>query len=161
MSFTRLSAAATTMARSFKSFDWSSSKKFLAFSAQRPLSTLPQQNLNDIQVVIDRYNSTEAIPDRLPNDARDREALYFDEETREMGGVTASIRNSWTKQEIADIYTLPFHELMYRASTVHRMYWDPSEVQQCTLLSIKTGGCTEDCSYWNTPMEPRAGRLIS
>lgn len=36
---------------------------------------------------------------------------------------------------------------MYRAATVHRMYWDPSEVQQCTLLSIKTGGCTEDCSY--------------
>jgi biotin synthase len=36
---------------------------------------------------------------------------------------------------------------MYRAATVHRMYWNPSEVQQCTLLSIKTGGCTEDCSY--------------
>ena len=64
-----------------------------------------------------------------------------------MGGVTATVRHNWTKQEIADIYSLPFHELMYRASTVHRMYWDPSEVQQCTLLSIKTGGCTEDCSY--------------
>jgi len=64
-----------------------------------------------------------------------------------MAGIEASVRNNWTKQEIADIYTLPFHELMYRASTVHRMYWDPSEVQQCTLLSIKTGGCTEDCSY--------------
>jgi len=36
---------------------------------------------------------------------------------------------------------------MYEASSIHRMYWDPSEVQQCTLLSIKTGGCTEDCSY--------------
>jgi biotin synthase len=64
-----------------------------------------------------------------------------------MGGITAAVRHNWTKQEIADIYSLPFHELMYQASTVHRMYWDPSEVQQCTLLSIKTGGCTEDCSY--------------
>lgn len=64
-----------------------------------------------------------------------------------MGGVTATVRRDWTKSEIAEIYTLPFHELMHRASTVHRMYWDPSEVQQCTLLSIKTGGCTEDCSY--------------
>jgi len=57
------------------------------------------------------------------------------------------VRHDWTKEEIASIYNLSFHELMYRASTVHRMYWDPSEVQQCTLLSIKTGGCTEDCSY--------------
>ena len=84
---------------------------------------------------------------RLPNDVRLRNALYDQEETRQMGGVTAQVRNNWTKEEIATIYHLPFHELMYRASTVHRMYWDPSEVQQCTLLSIKTGGCTEDCSY--------------
>lgn len=106
---------------------------------------------NDMQVVIDKYNSSPGSEasnnNRLPNDAQDRNALYFDEEAREMGGVTASIRNNWTKEEIAEIYTLPFHELMYQASTVHRMYWDPSEVQQCTLLSIKTGGCTEDCSY--------------
>jgi len=64
-----------------------------------------------------------------------------------MAGVTATVRHNWTKAEIAEIFTLPFHELMYKASTTHRMYWDPSEVQQCTLLSIKTGGCTEDCSY--------------
>jgi len=117
--------------------------------AQRSLSTAPKQNFNDIQVVVNRYSSTgpDTTADRLPNDALDRNALYDNEEAREMGGITASIRNNWTKQEIADIYNLPFHELMYRASTVHRMYWDPSEVQQCTLLSIKTGGCTEDCSY--------------
>jgi biotin synthase len=85
--------------------------------------------------------------ERLPNDVHERNTLYADEEERTMAGITASVRHDWTKQEIADIYSLPFHELMYRASTVHRMYWDPSEVQQCTLLSIKTGGCTEDCSY--------------
>jgi biotin synthase len=84
---------------------------------------------------------------RLPNDVNQRNALYSEEEERTMGGVTATVRHNWTKQEIADIYSLPFHELMYQAATVHRMYWDPSEVQQCTLLSIKTGGCTEDCSY--------------
>mmetsp|Transcript_72227 Transcript_72227/g.145318 ORF Transcript_72227/g.145318 Transcript_72227/m.145318 type:complete len:401 (+) Transcript_72227:57-1259(+) len=66
---------------------------------------------------------------------------------RSMGGYTASVRQDWTKEEIAEIYHQPFHSLMYQAATVHRMFWDPSEVQQCTLLSIKTGGCTEDCSY--------------
>lgn len=88
-----------------------------------------------------------AAAERLPNNDRERNALYEEEVAREMGGITATVRHDWTKQEIADIYQLPFQELMYRASTVHRMYWDPSEVQQCTLLSIKTGGCTEDCSY--------------
>jgi biotin synthase len=73
--------------------------------------------------------------------------MYGTESAREMGGIKASVRHDWTREEIAQIYHLPFHELMYRAATVHRMYWDPSEVQQCTLLSIKTGGCTEDCSY--------------
>ena len=84
---------------------------------------------------------------RLPNEVHERNALYVGEDERSMGGVTARVRNDWTKEEIAEIYHLPFFELMYRASTVHRMYWDPSEVQKCTLLSIKTGGCTEDCSY--------------
>lgn len=84
---------------------------------------------------------------RLPNDVHERNALYDAESSRSMGGVTSTVRHDWTKAEIANIYHLPFHELLYQASTVHRMYWDPSEVQQCTLLSIKTGGCTEDCSY--------------
>jgi len=150
----RLSIAATTIARRSKPFG-SPSRLSLA-TAHRSLSTAPKENFNDTQVVIDRYSSSpspvnatglETAADRLPNDALDRNALYDHEDTREMGGVTASVHNNWTKQEIAEIYDLPFHELMYRASTVHRMYWDPSEVQQCTLLSIKTGGCTEDCSY--------------
>lgn len=57
------------------------------------------------------------------------------------------IRTDWTKDEIAAIYHQPLLELMYQAATVHRAYWDPLEVQQCTLLSIKTGGCPEDCGY--------------
>lgn len=85
--------------------------------------------------------------ERLPNDVRERNALFEHEAERSMGGVTASVRHDWTKEEIATIYHLPFYELVHRASMVHRMFWDPAEVQQCTLLSIKTGGCTEDCSY--------------
>lgn len=57
------------------------------------------------------------------------------------------IRNNWTRKEIEEIYNSPILELVYRAATVHREYNDPSEVQVCTLLSVKTGGCPEDCAY--------------
>lgn len=57
------------------------------------------------------------------------------------------IRNDWTKEEIKEIFNRPVMELIYDAATVHRQFNDPSEVQVCTLLSIKTGGCTEDCAY--------------
>ena len=57
------------------------------------------------------------------------------------------IRNTWTREEITSIYNQPVLSLMYEAATVHRAYHDPQEVQVCTLLSVKTGGCPEDCSY--------------
>jgi biotin synthase len=57
------------------------------------------------------------------------------------------IKNNWTREEIAEIYNSPVLELIYKAATVHREMNDPSEVQVCTLLSVKTGGCPEDCSY--------------
>ncbi|HEY4148501.1 MAG TPA: biotin synthase BioB, partial [Chitinophagaceae bacterium] len=57
------------------------------------------------------------------------------------------IRNNWTKEEISEIYNTPLLELVYRAATVHRATQDTAEVQVCTLLSIKTGGCPEDCAY--------------
>lgn len=57
------------------------------------------------------------------------------------------IRNNWTKEEIKEIFDRPVLELIYEAATVHRQHNDPSEVQVCTLLSIKTGGCPEDCAY--------------
>lgn len=57
------------------------------------------------------------------------------------------IRNDWTREEISEIYHQPLLELVYRAATVHRAYQDTAEVQVCTLLSIKTGGCPEDCAY--------------
>lgn len=57
------------------------------------------------------------------------------------------IRNNWTREEISEIYNSPVLDLMYRAATVHREYHSASEVQVCTLLSVKTGGCPEDCAY--------------
>jgi biotin synthase len=59
----------------------------------------------------------------------------------------AAPRSDWTRDEIAALFALPFPELMFRAQSVHRAHFDPSQVQISTLLSIKTGGCPEDCGY--------------
>ncbi len=59
----------------------------------------------------------------------------------------SDIRNNWTREEAEAIYNLPMMELLYQGATMHRKYNDPNEVQVCTLLSIKTGGCPEDCAY--------------
>jgi len=56
-------------------------------------------------------------------------------------------RSDWTREEIAVLFALPFPELMFRAATVHRAHFDPTQVQVSQLLSIKTGGCPEDCGY--------------
>jgi biotin synthase len=58
-----------------------------------------------------------------------------------------SLRHDWTLPEIEAIYTLPLTELVFRAAAVHREFHDPKQVQGCMLLSIKTGGCPEDCAY--------------
>ncbi len=57
------------------------------------------------------------------------------------------IRNNWSIEEIYEIYNTPVLELILRAANIHKKYNDTAEVQVCTLLSIKTGGCTEDCAY--------------
>ncbi|KAI9164588.1 biotin synthase [Blastocladiella emersonii ATCC 22665] len=57
------------------------------------------------------------------------------------------LRYNWTREEIAAIYNSPIMDLLFYGSYVHRHHHDPLAVQQCTLLSIKTGGCSEDCSY--------------
>jgi biotin synthase len=59
----------------------------------------------------------------------------------------AAIRHDWSRAEIRALFELPFPELMFRAQSLHRAYFDPAEVQISTLLSIKTGGCPEDCAY--------------
>jgi biotin synthase len=57
------------------------------------------------------------------------------------------IRHNWQVAEVEALYALPFADLMYQAQTVHRANFDPNAVQMSSLLSIKTGGCAEDCGY--------------
>src|SRR5215468_2463245 len=57
------------------------------------------------------------------------------------------IRHDWTRAEISALFELSFPELIFRAQSIHRQHFDPTEVQISTLLSIKTGGCPEDCAY--------------
>jgi biotin synthase len=57
------------------------------------------------------------------------------------------VRTDWTRAEIAALFDLPFTELVFRAAEIHRAHHRAGEVQLCTLLSIKTGGCPEDCGY--------------
>lgn len=59
----------------------------------------------------------------------------------------SNIRHNWTKEEIITLYNKPLMDLLYEAATIHRQYHDPNVVQVSTLLSIKTGGCPEDCGY--------------
>ncbi|EAS35962.1 biotin synthase [Coccidioides immitis RS] len=56
-------------------------------------------------------------------------------------------RMNWTREEIQKIYDAPLTELTYASATVHRRFHDPAAIQMCTLMNIKTGGCSEDCSY--------------
>ena len=59
----------------------------------------------------------------------------------------AVIRHDWTRAEVRALFELPFPELIFRAQRIHRLHFDPTEVQISTLISIKTGGCPEDCAY--------------
>jgi biotin synthase len=72
------------------------------------------------------------------------------------------VRHDWSRDEVRLLFELPFNELLFRAQTLHRRHFDPGAVQICTLLSIKTGGCPEDCGYcpqsvhYDTGLEPEA-----
>jgi len=61
--------------------------------------------------------------------------------------VSGTVRNDWTRTEIRALFDLPFPDLIFHAQRIHRLHFDPREVQISTLLSIKTGGCPEDCAY--------------
>ena len=57
------------------------------------------------------------------------------------------LRHDWTREEVQALYDLPFNDLLFEAQIVHRRWFNPNQVQKSTLLSIKTGGCPEDCGY--------------
>ena len=68
-----------------------------------------------------------------------------------------NIRTDWTREEIAGLFDLPFTELLFQAASVHRENHPPEQVQLCTLLSIKTGGCPEDCGYCSQSVKADSG----
>ena len=63
------------------------------------------------------------------------------------GRANADVRSDWTLDEVRALHALPFADLMHRAQSIHRLHFDPNQVQVSTLLSIKTGACPEDCAY--------------
>ena len=67
------------------------------------------------------------------------------------------MRMDWTRTEIAELFNLPFTELVFRAAETHRAHHAAGEVQLCTLLSIKTGGCPEDCGYCSQSAHAKSG----
>jgi biotin synthase len=71
------------------------------------------------------------------------------------------VRTDWTKPEIAALFALPFTELVFRAQSIHRQNFVPGEVQISTLLSIKTGGCPEDCGYCSQSASSETGLKAS
>ena len=84
--------------------------------------------------------------------------------TDERGGMDAGmspfsnqLRTDWTRDEIAALFDLPFTDLVFRAAEIHRAHHDAGAVQLSTLLSIKTGGCPEDCGYCSQSVSADSG----
>ena len=63
------------------------------------------------------------------------------------GKMNTKVRHNWTSKELELLFSRPFNDLLYAAQSIHREYFVSNEVQISTLLSIKTGGCPEDCAY--------------
>ncbi|MFA5982707.1 MAG: biotin synthase BioB [Methylococcaceae bacterium] len=62
-------------------------------------------------------------------------------------GIPALVRHNWQLEEVLSLFKLAFNDLVFKAQTIHRAYFDPNEIQISSLLSIKTGACSEDCGY--------------
>ena len=71
----------------------------------------------------------------------------MDDRTAILTNQNPAVRHDWTRADVRALFELPFPELLFRAQSIHREHFDPREVQISTLLSIKTGGCPEDCAY--------------
>ena len=70
---------------------------------------------------------------------------------------TGEPRTNWTIEEVRALYNAPFMDLLYAAQTVHRQHFNPNQIQISTLLSVKTGGCPEDCGYCPQSIRYEAG----
>ncbi len=78
---------------------------------------------------------------------------------------TKLIRHDWTREQVLGLFELPFNDLLFKAQTIHRQFFNPNQVQMCQLLSIKTGGCPEDCGYCSqsitSPTGLKASKLLA
>ena len=72
-----------------------------------------------------------------------------------------ALRHDWSRAEAQALYDAPFNDLLFRAQTVHRRSFDPNAVQMSRLLSIKTGGCAEDCGYCSQSAHHASGLTAS
>jgi biotin synthase len=92
------------------------------------------------------------------------DTLTIDPASADAAPGLGALRHDWTRAEIRALFTSPFPELIFLAQNVHRMFFDPLKVQISTLLSIKTGGCPEDCAYCPQSAayetELKAGKLM-
>ena len=89
---------------------------------------------------------TEAMADGLiegRNDGQEIEQAIKQGIEKDIG----AIRHDWRRTEAEALYNLPFADLMFRAQSIHRNHFDPNQIETASLLSIKTGGCPEDCGY--------------
>ena len=73
----------------------------------------------------------------------------------------AEVRHDWTRAEALTIHDMPLMDLLFRAQTVHRRHFDANRVQMSRLLSIKTGGCAEDCGYCSQSAHHESGLKAS
>src|SRR3546814_3092820 len=110
--------------------------------------------------IVDRRAGTgRRRPQGGPRVGGDRTYRRHHRRSRAGAGSSVSIepRSDWTRDEIAALFELPFTELVFRAADVHRATHAAGEVQLCTLLSIKTGGCAEDCGFLSPSASARRG----
>jgi biotin synthase len=85
----------------------------------------------------------------------------LDTSARTSGRAASALRHDWTRAEALGLYDLPFMDLLFRAQSVHRASFDPNKVQKSRLLSIKTGGCAEDCGYCSQSAHHKTGLKAS
>src|SRR5690606_13581303 len=114
----------------------------------RPQHAAGRGRAGSRRVVVTRTTSS-AQPELVEGHARTAEAGARGWPSAVSGPARAggAVRTDWTRGEVAALFELPFTELVFRAAEVHRAHHRAGEVQLCTLLSIKTGGCPEDCGY--------------
>ncbi len=76
-------------------------------------------------------------------------------------GADRILRHDWSREEAQALFDLPFNDLIFKAQSIHRRFFDPNTVQRSRLLSIKTGGCAEDCGYCSQSAHHASGLKAS